>query len=80
MPKKYAEMSLAEKADELEGLMYEIQELVGKARKVVRGTSEEDRAEGYWLAQLDKALDGPGTSMMSSVTALQKEPDDAWNG
>ena len=40
----------------LEEIKFEMLELLGEAEELVKGTSEEDRAEAYWLSHIKGAL------------------------
>lgn len=61
----------------------EMMELVHEAEALVRGTSEERAASGYWLAQLKMALDnnhgylGSGShTLQDTIEALEAEDEE----
>jgi hypothetical protein len=83
-PKKGGSMSedLTIAADRLEEIKDEIHELLREARRLVRGTPEEDRAKAYWLAHLAMSLDDDheylgrgGITMQDTIEALRGEEE-----
>lgn len=59
----------------LEEVKIEMLELLGEARELVQGTSEEDRSEAYWLSHIEGALTNEsgiiGGSMYTMEDAIE---------
>ena len=55
----------------------QIAELVAQASRLLRGTPEYDRADAYWLAPIEGAVDGHGSivTMQGTIEALASEGD-----
>jgi len=70
--------------DDLESLSEikeQIAELVAQARRLLRGTTEYERADAYWLAHIEGALDGHGSivTMQDTIDALTAPEGDGGN-
>ena len=66
-------------SDEVERLLdikEEIKQLAEEAMQLVRGTSAEGRARGYWYSQLVMALDDDHGYMGSATYTLQSAIDE----
>ena len=68
--------------DQLEETRDEIKDLVGEARRIVRGTIEGNAAESYWIPHILGALDddhdylgGSMTTMQDTIEALRRDAD-----
>lgn len=70
------------RADELEEIFEELGEILHRAEALVRGTTEEYRADAYWLAQMKIALSndhqflgGAGHTLRDTIDALRRGDD-----
>ena len=73
---------MTETIDRLSEIRCEIADLVAEARKLLRDTTETDRAKRTWLAHIRCALDndhddlgGSMVTMQDSIDALAAEAD-----
>lgn len=55
-------------ADQLQGIKDQMKDLLNEAKELVRGTSEERRAEAYWLAIIACELDDDHTFLSRDYT------------
>jgi hypothetical protein len=70
-------------SEELDAIRLEIKELLDNASRLVRGTREEERAKGYWIAHIRCALDkehgylgGSMVTMQDTIDALRGNEED----
>jgi hypothetical protein len=68
--------------ERLEEIKDEMLELLQRARAILRGTTEQRRAESYWLAHIEMALHNDhgylgngGITMTDTIDALRAEAD-----
>ena len=66
---------MTDTAQELQDIKDEIKELLDQARRLVRGTREEDRAKGYWFAHIRCALDDEHGYLGRSMITMQDTID-----
>jgi hypothetical protein len=69
-------MPISEKVERLTQIQEQLFELYEEAREIVRGTSEEECAKGYWLASIRCALDD-GHSYLGKERHTMQETIDA---
>lgn len=76
-------MSKQEDVERLNEIVYEIRELIDEARQIFRGTSEEDRFEGYPYAHIITALSkdhcylgGSFITFQECIDGLEGEEDE----
>jgi len=67
---------LNESADRLEEIIKEIKELLGEAAELVQDTETECRAEAYWMAQIEVALDNDHGYLASGSVTMQDSADE----
>ena len=66
------ETDLQERGARLAEIKDEINELLEEAWQLVRGTSEEGRAKGYWMAHIRTALDDEHDYLGRSMCTMQE--------
>lgn len=64
-----------EQYNRLTEIKEELLQLLNEANKMVRGTSEENRAHSYWFAHIRMALDDEHGYLGSSMCTLQGSID-----
>jgi hypothetical protein len=77
------ETSAFEKIDRLLGIQEEMKKLLREAEQLLRGTAEENRARGNWMAHIRRALDddhgflgGSMLTMQDTIEALDEAHED----
>lgn len=72
-----------DRIEQLVDIYEQIKDLVYEAENLVRGTSEEDRARSYWVAQIKMALDndhgylGSGShTLKDTIETLEAEGEE----
>jgi len=73
-------ISNREKAQDLENVLEQMTYLMSEARSIVEGTSEQSRAEAYWIAHIEMALDdqhgylgGSMCTISETINCLREE-------
>jgi len=66
----------AERADELQDILCQMKDLLWEARKLVRGTPEESRANAYWIAHISMALDSEHGYLGGSMCTMESTAND----
>jgi hypothetical protein len=76
MPRHYKSVAqVAAAAERLQEIKDEMKALLAEAGALVRGTDEEDRARGYWLAHIRTALDDDHDYLGGSMCTMQETVD-----
>lgn len=80
---KIKKMTNDEVATALEEIKADMDELLRKAERALRGSSEESCAKGYWWAHIRTALDkehgylgGSMTTMQDTIDTLREDEDE----
>ena len=70
-----AKILMQDEIERFQEIKDEIRELLHEASRIVRDTSEEDRAKGYWQAHIMTALDDRHEYLGRSMCTMQQSID-----
>jgi hypothetical protein len=75
MHSQQEEKLMSSKTERLSDIKMEMLELLNEAKRLVRGTDEENRAKSYWIAHIRCTLDDDHSYLGGSMVTMQESID-----